>query len=156
MNANTWELDPVPSSTAFLSAVARHLPEAHTASFEIRGACPEARRVYSEYSASIKYRPIRDTIWPRTHLYYCRISETLSQKLDQVLHEHKPAKVFWHIKGFSDQKMLFSFHDADSRGSVCLSPNIALKVIRTIAVAMGCKPRKIETRYVWEQDCSGR
>jgi hypothetical protein len=62
--------------------------------------------------------------------------------------------VFWHIKGFDDQNMLFAFHDADSGGSVCLSPQVASKAIRAIGAALGSKPRKIETRYVWEQDYS--
>ena len=153
MSANTWELDPIDSATAFLCAVARHLPEARTASFEIRGACFQARRIYSQHRSSMRYRPIRDTIAPRTHLYYCLISEALSDELERVLQEQEPAKVFWHIKGFSERKMLFSFHDADSGGSVCLSPYVAPKGVRAIGAALGCKPRKIETRYVWEQDC---
>jgi|SRR5688572_24810093 len=153
MSANTWELDVACSPTVFLAAVARHLPEAHTASFEIRAACPEVRRIYAQHRSSKKYRPLRDTISPKTHLYYCLISERLSDQLDRVLREHEPAKVFWHIKGFNDKNMLFSFHDADCGGSVCLSPHVASKTIRAIGAALGCKPRKIETRYVWEEDC---
>jgi len=153
MSANTWELDPVTSVTAFLSAVAHYLAEAHTASFEIRGACAQVRRVYSQHRSSIKYRPIRDTISPRTHLYYCLISDGLSDQLECVLREHEPAKVFWHIKGFGDLKMLFSFHDADSGGSVCLSPYITPMAVRAIGAALGCKPRKIKTRYVWDENC---
>src|SRR4051812_42371202 len=154
MSANTWELDVACSPTVFLTAVARHLPTAHTASFEIRSACLLARRVYAQHRSPKKYRPLRDTISPRTHLYYCLISETLSDQLDHVLREHEPAKVFWHIKGFDDQHMLFSFHDADSGGSVCLSPKVAPKAVRAIAAALKCKPRKIETRYVWKEECS--
>jgi hypothetical protein len=154
MSANTWELDVDCSPTLFLTAIARHLPTAHTVSFEIRGACPQARRVYAKHRSPKKYRPLRDTISPRTHLYYCSISEPLSDQLDGVLHEHELAKVFWHIKGYDDQHLLFSFHDADSGGSVCLSPQVAPKTIRAIAAALKCKPRKIETRYVWEQDYS--
>ena len=153
MSTNTWELDPVSSVTAFLSAVARHLAEAHTASFEIRGACPQARRVYSQHRSSIKYRPIRDTISPRTHLYYCSISDRLSAQLENVLREHEPAKVFWHIKGFDDLKMLLSFHDADSGGSVCLSPHVTPKTVRAICAVLGCKTRKIKTRYDWDEHC---
>jgi hypothetical protein len=81
------------------------------------------------------------------------INETLSDQLDRVLHEHEPAKVFWHIKGYDDQRMLFSFHDADSGGSVCLSPKVAAKTIRAIGASLKCKPRKIETGYVWEKEC---
>src|SRR5215203_5015744 len=116
----SWVLEP-SSVTSFLSAVARHLPEAHTASFEIRGACAQAKHVFTEHQAAGKYRSIRDTIFPRTQLYYCAISEKLSEALDCVLVEEEPAKVFWHIKGFDDRHMLFSFHDADTGGSVCFS-----------------------------------
>jgi hypothetical protein len=153
MSANTWELDVACSPTVFLTAVARHLSAVHTASFEIRAACPQARRVYAEHRSPKKYRPLRDTISPRTHLYYCLISQTLSEQLDRVLREHKPAKVFWHIKGFDDHHMLFSFHDADSGGSVCLSPQVGLEAVRAISAALKCKPRKIETGYAWEKEC---
>src|SRR5436189_57510 len=68
MSANTWELDVACSPTVFLTAIARHLPTAHTASFEIRAACPLARRVYAQHRSPKKYRPLRDTISPRTHL----------------------------------------------------------------------------------------
>lgn len=152
MNAKAWVLEAVCSPTIFLTAAARHLPTAHTASFEIRAACPQARRVYARHRSPKKYRPLRDTFSPRTHLYYCLISETLSDQLNGVLREHKPAKVFWHIKGFDDQHMLFSFHDADSGGSVCLSPQVAPKAVRAIAAALKCKPRKIEARPVWGEE----
>jgi hypothetical protein len=155
MSAKAWEL--YPSSIAkFLSAVARFLPEAHTASFEIRGACAEAKAVYAQYQSPIKYRPIRDTIFPRRQLYYCGISEELSNGLEDVLREREPAKVFWHIKGFDDRYMLFAFHDADSGGSVCFSPKVNSKTVRKIATALSCKLEKIETRYDWEADCRPR
>jgi hypothetical protein len=155
MSASVWELDP-SSITKFLSAVAQFLPEAHTASFEIRGACAEAKKVYAEHQSAKKYRPIRDTVFPRTQLYYCAISEKLSEALDRVLVEEEPAKVFWHIKGFDDQHMLFSIHDADTGGSVCFSPKVDSKVVGKIATALSSEVEKIETRYDWEQDCRPR
>jgi hypothetical protein len=82
------------------------------------------------------------------------ISENLSEQLARVLRDHKPAKVFWHIKGFDERHMLFSLHDADSGGSVCLSPQVDRKAVRAIAAALKCKPRKIETRYDWDEECS--
>jgi hypothetical protein len=79
----------------------------------------------------------------------------LLDQLDLLLQEHELPKLFWYVKGFSDEKMLFSFHDADSDGSVCLSRRVSPKVIQAIGAAMGCRPRRIETRYDWEQDCKG-
>ena len=150
--ADSWELEP-SLVTDFLAVVARHIPEAHTASFEIRGACAEAQEVYAQYRSPIKYSPIRDTIFPRTQLYYSVISEDLSKALEGVLRGHEPAKVFWHIKGFDDRHMLFALHDADTGGLVCFSPKVDSKRIHKITAALCCNAEKIETRYDWEKDC---
>src|SRR5438045_8121419 len=110
---NTWEIDSIISVPKFLTAVAQHLPAAHTVTFEIQSACAEARKVYAAHHAPAKLRSFRDTISPKTQLHSCTIGLSLAEDLERVLRSHEVKEVLWHVKGYGDQKLLFAIHDAD-------------------------------------------
>jgi hypothetical protein len=149
---NTWEMESITSVPKLLAAISEFLPMARTASFEIQDACPEAQKVYAKHNSSEKFRPLRDTIAPRTKLHYCVISKSLAHDLDNVLRSHKSRDVFWHIKGFDDRKMLFAIHDADLGDSLFLSGRIDDKVIHSIGSAIGREPTKLQTGYNWDEN----
>jgi hypothetical protein len=146
----TWQLDAINPISGLLSAVAEHLPEAQTVSFEIDGPCREAREVFAKHHSQAKYWPLRDTISPSTELHYCTVSNDLARDLEHLLRTHKAETVLWHIKGFGDQKLLFAVHDADMGDSAFLSPHIDEKTIRAIANQVGCRPKLIQTKYDWD------
>ena len=147
-----WHIASIRSVPKFLAAIAEYLPTAHTVSFEIRSPCSEVRTIYRNHHSRFKYRPYRDTVAPRTGLHYCTISPKLADDLQGVLRTHNPRKVFWHIKGFDDEKLLFLIHDADMGGSACLSPHIHRDVIRAIASAIGCKAETLDVRIDWDEN----
>jgi hypothetical protein len=149
---NTWEIDSITSLPKFLAAVALRLPAAHTVSFEIQNACAEARKVYSKHHSSARFRPLRDTISPKTQLHYCTISPTLADDLERLLQSHEVKELFWHVKGYGDQSLLFAIHDADMADSMCLSGHIEAKIVRAIASDIGRKPSKLHTGYDWDED----
>lgn len=149
---NTWEIDSITSLPKFLAAAFQHLPAAHTVSFEIQNACPEARKVYAKHHTKAKFRPFRDTISPKTQLHYCTISPSLADDLEQLLRSHAVKEVFWHVKGYGDQKLLFAIHDADMGASMFLSGHIESKIVRAIASDIGRKPNKLQTGYNWDED----
>ena len=149
---NTWEMDSITSVPKLLASVSQFLPEAHTVSFEIHKACPEAVKVYAKHHSSEKFRPQRDTIAPRTQLHYCIISKSLADDLDGILGRHKIRDVFWHVKGFGDRKMLFAIHDADLGDAVYLSGHIESKVVRAIGSAIGREPTRLQTGYDWDEN----
>jgi hypothetical protein len=127
-------------------------PGAHTVSFEIQKACSEARKIYAKHHSSVKLRPARDTISPRTQLHYCIVSQALADDLEDLLQSRDTKEVFWHIKGFDDQRMLFSIHDADLGDSAFLSSHIDSKIVRAIGSAVGREPTKLQTRYDWDEN----
>lgn len=149
---NTWTFDTISSVPKLLAAVSEFLPTAQTVSFEIANACPEAEAVYSKHKASENFRPSRDTIAPRTQLHYCVISKSLAADLEGVLRHHEIKKVFWHIKGFDDRKLLFAIHDADLGDPVFLSGLIDAAVIRSIGSALDQTPTRLPTGYDWDEN----
>jgi hypothetical protein len=149
---NTWEIDSITSVPKFLAAVAEHLPTAHTVSFEIQSACTEARMVYSMSHSRAKFRPLRDTISPKTELHYCTITSSLAADLERVLRNKPVKEVFWHVKGYSDGKLLFAIHDADLGDSAYLSGHIDGRIIRAIASEVGREATKLQTGYNWDED----
>ena len=151
---NTWEIDSITSLPNFLAAVARRLPEAHTVSFEMQNACAEARKVYSKHHSPAKFRPLRDTLSPKTQLHYCTVSSTLADDLKGLLQSHEIKELFWHVKGYGDQRLLFAIHDADMAHPMCLSAHIEAKIVRAIASDIGRKPSKLQTGYDWDEDLS--
>src|SRR5213075_3006202 len=124
-------------------------PTAHTVSFEIQSACSEARKMYSMNHSSVKLRPLRDTISPKTGLHYCTITYSLVDDLEQVLLGKAVKEVFWHVKGYDDRRLLFSIHDADMGDSAFLSGHIDGKIVRAIASEIGREATRLKTRYNW-------
>ena len=149
---NTWEIDSITSIPRFLAAIAQYLTAAHTVSFEIHDACSEARKIYAKHHTATKYRPSRDTLFPRTQLHYCIISTALAADLEALLRSHDIKKVFWHIKGFGDRTLLFAIHDADLGDSAFLSSQIESKLVLAIGSAVGREPTKLQTSYDWDDD----
>ncbi len=149
---NTWEIDSVTSLPKFLAAVAQYLPAAHTVSFEVGAACSEARMLFAKHHSRAKYRPCRDTVFPRTQLHYCTISPALANDLEDLLRSHDVKEVFWHIKGFGDRTLLFAIHDADLGDSAFLSSQIDSEAVRAIGCAIGREPTKLDTQYDWSEN----
>jgi hypothetical protein len=149
---NTWEIDSITSLPKFLTAVAQHLPTARTVSFEIQKACPEAGKVYAKHHSSQRFRPFRDTLSPKTQLHYCIMSASLAEDLERVLRGHEVKEVFWHVKGYGDQTLLFAIHDADMGDSMFLSAHIDAKIVHAIASDIGRKASKLQTGYDWDED----
>jgi hypothetical protein len=149
---NTWEIDSITSLPKFLAAVAQRLPAAHTVSFEIQNACAEARKVYAKHHSPAKFHPLRDTLSPKTQLHYCTISPSLAEDLERLLQSREVKELFWHIKGYGDQTLLFAIHDADMGDSMFLSAHIDPKIVRAIASDIGRKPSKLQTGYDWDED----
>ncbi len=150
--AKTWEIGAVKSVPKFLAAVSEHLASAHTVSFEVRDECAGARGVYLKHRSSARFRPLRDTIFPRTRLYYCTISASLAKDLHEVLRSHPVNKVFWHLKGYGDRKLLFAIHDADCGFPAFLSGQIGSKVVRAIASKLRRKADWLQTAFDWDED----
>lgn len=150
---NTWEIESITSVPRFLAAVAEFLPIARTVSFEINKPCAEAVKVYAKHHARVKLRPFRDTLFPKTQLHHCVVSSALADDLEQLLRGHDVREVLWHVKGFSEQKLLFSIHDADMGDSAFFSSDIADSVVRAIGTAVGRQATKLQTQYDWDEDC---
>jgi hypothetical protein len=144
----TWKIN-APSVPKLLAAVAQFLPEADTVAFEISNPCPEAQELYTRHLSSSKFRPDQDTHFPETSLYYCKISKSLADDLEGVLHDQEIKNVFWHIKGFDDRRMLFSIHDADMGDPAYFSGRIEDEIISRLATALEQTPVQIETSYNW-------
>ena len=147
-----WGIDSFDSIPHFLQAIIEFLPAVKTLSFEIHGECDEVREFYSKHMSSVKLRPSRDTIYPKTKLYYCSASFPLVSGLKALLQKRKNGDLFWHIKGYDDSKMLFALHDADSLCCAALSPIIDVKTIHSIATELNCKPETFESGFDWNQD----
>ncbi len=148
----TWEIEAITSVPKFLAAVATHLPAATIASFEIQGACPEAQQAFLKHRTAPNLRPFRDTVFPKTHLYYCLISRALADDLEAVLRDHQVKDVLWHVKGYDGRKLLFAIHDADSGGSACISPHVSAEAVQNIAASLGRTATIIQTGHNWDFD----
>ena len=149
---NTWEIESIKSVPKFIAAIAQFLPAAHTICFEVRGACAEALVIFSKHRSKEKYRPCRDTIFPRTQLHYCTISQALADDIEQLLDSHKIKEIFWHIKGFDERCLLFAIHDADLGDPAYLSGQIDCEIVGKIGSAIRRKPTNIQTQYKWDKD----
>ena len=108
--------------------------------------------MYAKHHSSEKFRPFRDTLSPKTQLHYCIISPSLAEDLERVLRSHDVKEVFWHVKGYGEQTLLFAIHDADMADSMFLSGHIDANVVRAIASDIGRKPSKLQTAYDWDED----
>ena len=80
------------------------------------------------------------------------MSASLAEDLERVLRGHEVKEVFWHVKGYGDQTLLFAIHDADMGDSMFLSAHIDAKIVHAIASDIGRKASKLQTGYDWDED----
>ena len=148
---DTWEIPSITSVPKFLAAIAQHLPQVVTVSFEIHKACSEARQIYARYHSPVQLRPARDTISPKTDLHYCVVSQALADELEGLLRRREIREVLWHVKGFGAETMLFGIHDADCGDAAFLSPHIDGKVVAAIASFVGRQAHLQQSGYDWNK-----
>jgi hypothetical protein len=72
--------------------------------------------------------------------------------LTHLLKTFEPQKVFWHIKGFIDGKLIFWIHDADMQQSALLSPKFGDSAVRAIALSVKRAAERTDSNINWDAD----
>jgi hypothetical protein len=154
MSEKDWEIPNITSVPAFLRALLKHVSSTVTVSFEIYRAPAEVSLVYLQHRSNANYQPWRDTISPRTRVFFCDLNRPFISELNRLLKTHEPYKVFWHIKGFVDGYLFFYIHDADMGKSVLLSPRISNAAVRAIALSVKRVPERVDSYINWDANWS--
>jgi hypothetical protein len=149
---NSWVIDTA-SVPAFLQAVHRHLESVRIVSFEVHRPCAEARALYMRERSPQQFEPLRDTRTPATEVFFCSLTKPLVDGLFDLQRRHKPGVLYWHIKGFSQSRLVFGIHDADMAGGfcVCLSNHIENVKLEHLCRATNASPQAVATGYDWDQ-----
>lgn len=155
MSEQCWGIPDIDDVPKFLQGVLDQASGAVTVSFEVCRPPAEVNIVYLQHRSDLKYKPWRDTIFPRTRVYFCNLNVALIGDLTRLLQAREPREVFWHIKGFVDGRLLFYFHDADIAdigGSALIAPKISSATARAIACQVGVAPARIVSDIDWDAD----
>jgi hypothetical protein len=152
MSDKSWVIPNIPAVPTFLRAVSNQVSGAITISFEIYRPPSDVNLVYLQHGSNTGYRPWRDTILPRTRVYFCDLNRALISDLTRLLKVYEPRKVFWHIKGFVEGNLVFWIHDADMEVSALISPKISSAAVRAIALSVKRAPARIDSNVDWDAD----
>ena len=147
---DTWCFSSCDMVREFLPSVANVLEAPVTICIEHSGTTDLALEHYHKHLAEDVFWPLRDTIKPHTHLYYCALSEPFVHGLIALLERTPITDMIWHMKGYDEKRLIFYSHDVDCGGDILVSGRLEEGIIQGIAEGISSRPGRIDTQIDWE------
>jgi len=137
----------------FLKEAAECLTGEITLCFEHAFPLPDALVLFRKHQSHRIYEPKRDTISPHTELFYCSLTPDFAQELSRLAEIHDASELFWHVKGYDDQRMIFWVHDAYGAATAWLSVSIPADQLECLAAGCGEELVTEDTSIDWDHPC---
>ncbi|WAC18896.1 hypothetical protein OVA24_16820 [Luteolibacter sp. SL250] len=146
----TWVLPIDNAAIGFLEAAASCLRGELTVCFEHAFADQKALDLYDANRTHRRFEIDRDTLEPETELHFCRLTLEFALQLTLLALERDASELFWHIKAFDEERLIFWIHDAYGESTVYLSGRVAESEVRHLSSECGSSASQIETSIDWE------
>ena len=146
-----WSISTDNVAKGFLVAAAKCLKGEVTLCFEHAFTHGDALELYDRYQSARRYVVQRDTIFPRTRLYLCRLTEEFAQALSALAAKHETSDLFWHVKGYDDDRMIFYVHDAYCATDVVVTNRFSEGLVHQLAAASESKAEPCDSKIDWDR-----
>ena len=147
-SVDRWIIPGLAEPVAFFRQLKLLMPENSILYFEGTSIHPEVVRFYENNRAKHPVAVVRDTIFPIPETFHVSMTETVIDGLVELLGHHARPECFDHVKGYTGETLLFTFHDAFD-GDLLVSdliPENAVKEFTTILGTTYTRERNVNKR----------
>lgn len=131
-----WAVTGIAAPIPFFQSLSKILPSGSVLYMEGEDIRPWAADLYERYVPAVIVPVARDTIAPMPKMFHVVFSDVLIGELCEMAQGRETRELFYHIKGYCGQKLLFTFHDAFS-GQLLISGDIAEPMVAEFCGALG-------------------
>ncbi|PTY01973.1 hypothetical protein DB347_25210 [Opitutaceae bacterium EW11] len=93
-----------------------------------------AKSLYAEHPAKFARKVACDTLSPEPDSFHVEFSPLFAQRLSALIEQQGRESAFRHLKGYSPEEVLFTFHDA-FEGELVVSSSVAEVAVSEFALA---------------------
>jgi hypothetical protein len=119
-----WVVEDLKDPSAFFRALPQIMPLGSNLYLEGSDTPPELVTFYEQNRARDAVSVVRDTIFPVPDMFHVKITTPVLDHFPQLISKYSLAKSFHHIKGYTGENLLFSFHDAFDGSFLLISGDI--------------------------------
>lgn len=136
-SVDRWVISGLQEPIAFFQRLNLLMPENSILYFEGCTIHTDVVRFYEGNRASLPVSVVRDTIFPVPETFHVSMTPAVIEGMIELLGRHSRAECFDHVKGYSGETLLFTFHDAFDGGDLLVSDSISENAIREFATMAG-------------------
>lgn len=131
-----WKIDGITDPTAFFTHLPKIFPCGMTLLFEGLEISASAKALYEEFPALYQKNVACDGIDPAPDSYHVAFSPAFAERLCRLITSQGMAAAFYHFKGYSEQEIVFTFHDA-FEDELVISTSVPEAGVHEFARALG-------------------
>ncbi len=131
-----WKLEGVTDPRTFFRHLPKIFPYGMTLLIEGLEIGLSAKSLYADYPAIYTKKVACDTMSPTPDSYHVEFSADFSDRLCQLIESQGLSAAFYHFKGYSQNEVIFTFHDA-FEGELVLSSSLSEAMVRDFAGGLG-------------------
>jgi hypothetical protein len=132
-----WKVDGIKDPKAFFKHLPKIFPYGLTLLLEDPEMSLSAKSLYADFPARFTKKVPCDTIYPVPESHHVVFTADFADRLCQLLASQGYEGTLYHFKGYSEQEIVFSFHDA-FMGELVVSHGKPETVIREFAASLNC------------------
>jgi hypothetical protein len=132
-----WKIDGIKDPKAFFKHLPKIFPHGLTLFIEEIEASLTAKSLYADYPARYRRKVPCDVICPPPESYHVVFTADFADQLCQLLTSQGFEGTLYHLKGYSEQEIVFSFHEAFT-GELVVSNSKPETVVREFAASLNC------------------
>ena len=129
---NYWKIEGVTDPRIFFQHLPKVFPHGMTLLFEGLEIGLSAKSLYEEYPAIYTKKVACDTISPTPDSFHVAFDSVFAELLCDLIDTQGLPAAFYHFKGYSEQEVVFTFHDA-FEGELVLSSSLDERAVREFA-----------------------
>lgn len=130
-----WATDDVKDADRFFELLPIIFPFGGNLYFEGSQVEPEVIRFYEANRAQDAVSVIRDMIFPTPEMYHVKFNGETQSALRQFVKTLPLERLFFHVKGYRDGRLYFTFHDAFA-GSLLISQLVPDEAVKEFSQQM--------------------
>lgn len=132
-----WDIEEGSvDSTSFFRLVHKYFSDATTIYFEGTSIEKDIIECYQKHSEEGEFLPRRQTIWPRSKCFRCKISEQFIEEICQLSQNHAEPELMDHLSIYKGDQALLEWHDAFSN-AMLLSKSLPEKTVASFSKELG-------------------
>jgi len=134
-----WDIDEGSvDSTTFFSMVHKYFSDATTIYIEGTSIEKDVIELYQRHVEDGDFLPSRQTIWPRSKCFRCKLSEEFINEISQLSQNHAEPELMDHLSVYKGGQAILEWHDAFSN-AMLLSKSIPEQTIAAFSKELGLK-----------------